>query len=145
MSSNTISKRVSASATEIPFFSARIAAGLLSPASEHVEQIVSLDELLSIRSSGTYLVRAHGDSMIGVGIFDGDVLVVSKALTAVPGDVVIATVGGDAFVKRMSFQSGMVVLCSENARYPPRYVLEGDDFSVWGVVTNSIRRHRIRG
>lgn len=126
-------------------FSARVPAGFPSPAQDHLEKTISLDTLLDIDAPHTYLVRAHGDSMIGAGIFDGDVLVVSRALTARHGDIVIAAINGDSFVKRFIVQSGQLVLCSENPRYPPRYILEGDELLIWGVVTDSIRRHGNHG
>ncbi|MBL4835722.1 MAG: translesion error-prone DNA polymerase V autoproteolytic subunit [Pseudomonas sp.] len=127
---------------ELPFFSARVPAGFPSPAQDHIEQSLSLDELLDIDAPQTYLVRADGHSMIEAGIHDGDVLVVSKALTAVHGDVVIAAINGETFVKRLEKRGEQVVLCSANPKYAPRYVLEDDELMIWGVVTSSVRRHR---
>ena len=133
------------SSIELPFFSSRVSAGFPSPAQDHMEQTLSLDELLDIDAPHTYLVRAEGDSMNGAGILDGDVLVVSRALTGRHGDVVIAAINGETFVKRLILRGEEVVLQSENHKYPPRYVLEGDDLLIWGVVTDSIRRHRSHG
>ncbi|QJD60693.1 translesion error-prone DNA polymerase V autoproteolytic subunit [Pseudomonas sp. gcc21] len=145
MSEAVILAPIGSSAVELPFFSARVPAGFPSPAQDHLEKTISLDTLLDIDAPHTYLVRAHGDSMIGAGIFDGDVLVVSRALTARHGDIVIAAINGDSFVKRFTVQNGQLVLCSENPRYPPRYILEGDELLIWGVVTDSIRRHGNHG
>lgn len=139
------------SRTELNFYSARVAAGFPSPAQDHIEQTISLDLLLDVSAPHTYLVRAHGDSMTGAGIFDGDVLVVSRALTPRRGrpretaDIVIAAINGDTFVKRFVQEADQIVLCSDNPRYPPRYILEGDELMIWGVVTDSIRRHRQHG
>jgi len=133
---------IGSSAIDLPFYSARVPAGFPSPAQDHIEQSISLDTLLDIDAPHTYLVRAHGDSMTGAGIFDSDVLIVSRAATPKHGDIIIAAINGDTFVKRLTFQAGQVVLCSENPKYPPRYILEGDELLVWGVVTDSIRRHR---
>lgn len=110
-----------------------------------MEQTLSLDELLDIDAPHTYLVRADGDSMTGAGILDGDVLVVIRALSGRHGDVVIAAINGETFVKRLAVLGEEVILLSENPKYPPRYVLEGDDLVIWGVVTDSIRRHRCHG
>ena len=79
--------------------------------------------------------------MQGAGIFDGDVLVVSRARDARHGDIVIAAVNGDTFVKRFTRHGDQVVLCSENPKYPPHYILEGDELLIWGVVTGSVRRY----
>lgn len=145
MDTVTILGPVGSSDIGLPFFSSRVSAGFPSPAQDHMEQTLSLDELLDIDAPHTYLVRAEGDSMTGAGILDGDVLVVSRALTGKHGDVVIAAINGETFVKRLAVRGEEVVLHSENPRYPPRYVLEGDDFMIWGVVTDSIRRHRCHG
>jgi len=83
------------SAHELPFFSSRIPAGFPSPAQDHLEGQLSLDELLNIRAPHTYLVRASGDSMTGAGIHDGDLLVVDRALPAHSGAVVIAALAGE--------------------------------------------------
>lgn len=106
-----------------------------------VGPLLSLDEVLNIRDAATYLVRVEGESMQGAGIFDGDLLVVNKAVEPVRGQIVIAVVNGEPLCKRLDFCTQGPVLRSENPRFPPRYVLEGDDFSVWGVVTHSVRSH----
>lgn len=141
MSNADILAPAARSESQLPFYSARVPAGFPSPADDHVEMAISLDALLEIDAPHTYLVRAQGHSMTGAGIFDGDVLIVSKALDARPGDIVIAAVNGDTFVKRFTQQDGHIVLISENPKYPPRYIMEEDELMIWGVVTNSIRNH----
>ncbi|MBK60367.1 MAG: peptidase S24 [Pseudomonas sp.] len=145
MGNATVIGPVGGSASELPFFSARVPAGFPSPAQDHLEQKISLDELLDIDAPQTYLVRADGESMVGVGIFDGDVLIVSRALDAMPGNIVIAAINGDPVVKTFDRDGQQIVLRSENAKYPPRFVMEGDELLIWGVVTDSIRRHRCHG
>jgi DNA polymerase V len=142
MANATMLGPVGCSDSELPFFSARVPAGFPSPAQDHLEQTLSLDELLEIDAPHTYLVRVDGESMIGAGIFDGDVLVVSKALQASSGDIVIASINGDTCVKRFSMDGKLIVLRSENPTFAPRFIMEGDELRIWGVVTASIRRHR---
>lgn len=142
MASATILGPVGSSDIELPFFSSRVPAGFPSPAQDHLEQKLSLDELLEIDAPHTFLVRADGESMEGAGIFDGDVLVVSRALQASSGDIVIAAINGDTFVKRLSMDGKLIVLRSENPKFAPRFIMEGDELLIWGVVTASIRRHR---
>ncbi|MFA5678849.1 MAG: translesion error-prone DNA polymerase V autoproteolytic subunit [Pseudomonas sp.] len=133
------------SSTELPFYSYRVPAGFPSPAQDHMEQALSLDELLDIHAPHMYLVRAVGSSMIQAGIFDGDILVVSRGRTAAHNDIVIAAVNGETCVKRLSKQGESVVLLSENAKFPPRYIMEGDELMIWGVVVASLRRHAVHG
>ncbi len=130
------------SAICLPYFDARIPAGFPSPALDHMEYKLSLDELLDINAPHTYVVQVCGDSMTGAGIFDGDYLIVSRALEAKPGDIVVACLNGEVFVKRLNKAHGGYVLQSEHADYPPRYVLENDELMIWGVVTHSLRDHR---
>lgn len=130
---------------ELPFFSFRVPAGFESPANDHLESRISLDELLDIDAPQTYLVRADGESMTGVGIFDGDLLVVNRALDPAPGEVVIAAINGQPLVKTFAREGDQLVLRSANPKYPPRYVLEGDELMIWGVVISSIRKHRCYG
>lgn len=101
----------------------------------------SLDELTGIREPHTYLVRASGDSMEGVGIFDTDILVVDKGRDAEIGNVIIAAINNDATVKIYDQHHDRIVLRSANPKYPPRYILETEEFYVWGVVVNSVRAH----
>lgn len=103
--------------------------------------LLSLDELMQIRAPWTYLVKIEGESMQGVGMYSGDLLVVDRSVEAKHGDIVIAAVNGEPTCKRMVIRDGQVVLMSENPKYPSRYILEGDRFEVWGVVTHSIRSH----
>lgn len=102
---------------------------------------ISLDKLMGLRAPGTYLVRVEGDSMDGAGIFSGDLLVVDRMLDAKHGSIVIAAMNCEPVCKRMSLENGQIVLRSENSKYPPRYILEGDSFEIWGVVTHSVRDH----
>lgn len=133
--------RLLAGGLPLPFFAFRVPAGFPSPAQDHLEREISLDEILQIRAPHTYLVRSGGDSMIGAGIYDGDLMVVDRSREAEPGDIVIAAVNGEPVVKRLAKECGQLVLRAENPAYPPRYILEGDELLIWGVVNFSIRCH----
>lgn len=129
------------STTALPLYETLVPCGFPSPAQDHLEQSISLDELLCLRAPHTYLVRADGDSMQGAGIFSGDLLVVDRSIEPERGQIVIAAINNEPFVKRLDYEGKMVVLRSENPAYPPRYILEGDDLLVWGVVRYSVRSH----
>lgn len=114
----------------------------LSPFAESEDlQTVSLDDVLKIREPSVYLVRISGDSMEGAGIFDDDLLVVNRAIEARHGQIVVAAVNGEPACKRLHIRGKEIILQSENPQYPKRYILPGDDFSVWGVVTYSLRSY----
>jgi len=119
-----------------------ISAGFPSPADDHMETALDLNDYLINRPAATFLVRARGTSMIGAGIFDGDILIVDKSVKAVSGQIVIATLDGEFTVKRLlkGQNPDRWRLQPENPDFPARDIVPGDDFSVWGVVTGVVRR-----
>lgn len=145
MSNALILGELQPSSSVLPFFDTQVPAGFPSPALDHMEHKLSLDTLLDLQAPHTYVVMVSGDSMTGAGIFDGDHLIVSRALVARPGHVVVACLNGDAFVKRLAQQQGEFILRSENPAYSPRYILDNDELMIWGVVTHSLRNHLIHG
>ncbi len=114
--------------------------GFESPAAEYTQLSLTLDQILIDHPAATYLGFVEGDSMIGVGIFPHDILVVSRAESVKSGDVIVATLNG-SFVCKIADTKHMRLLSSSDTS--KTYQLrEGDDFSVEGVVTRSIRLHR---
>ena len=75
-------------------FGHTIRAGFPSPADDYVADTLDLNDHLMPRKEASFLLKAKGESMIGVGIHDGDILVVDRSITASNGCVVIATVDG---------------------------------------------------
>lgn len=130
-----------ASVERLPFFSFMVPAGFPSPAQDHMEGKLSLDELLDIRAPHTYLARACGDSMQGVGIYDRDILIIDRSRLPEAGQIIIAALNGEPLVKIYDQSEGQIFLRSANPRYSPRYLLEGDELGVWGVVGYSVRCH----
>lgn len=114
----TILGPVAGSGASLRLYSSKVSAGFPSPAQDHLEREISLDEILQIRAPHTYLVRAGGDSMIRAGIHDGDLMVVDRSREAEPGDIVIAAVNGEPTVKRLAKDGNQVVLRAENPGTP---------------------------
>ena len=119
-----------------------VATGFPSPATDHVERKISLDEHLGIRAPHVYVVRVKGEGMIGAGIMDGGLLIVSRGQTAKHGDIVIAVIDGDTLVRRLHRRREQTILVAENPAFPPRYLMEGESFLIWGVVTHSLAYHQ---
>lgn len=88
-----------------------------------------------------YLVKIDGDSMQGAGIFAGDLAVVDRAIEPVHGHVVVGILNNDPLCKRLVIRDKSIILRSENSKFPDRHILEGDEFSVWGVITYTVRSH----
>jgi DNA polymerase V len=78
--------------------------------------------------------------MIKAGLFDGDILVVDRAVKARHRHIVVAVVDGEMTVKRLFSRAGRVELHSENPDYPPIIIAEGRELLVWGVVIGSVRQ-----
>lgn len=127
--------------TLFPVYAFRVPAGFPSPAADHLERPISLDELFDLRAPHVYLVQVEGDSMRGAGIYSGDLLIVDRSKEAEHGDIVIAAINAEPVCKRLHRRNGTVILQSENSAYPPRHIMEGDDLVIWGVVRYSVRNH----
>jgi DNA polymerase V len=122
----------------LPLFSSWVAAGFPSPADDHLEDHLDLNEHLVRHPAATFLVRVQGDSMIGAGIQHGDLLVVDRSLEPKSGTIVIAVVNGELTVKRLKADSGGVWLVPENPNYPRLEIREGMDLTIWGVVVHVV-------
>ena len=83
------------------------------------------------------MLRVQGDSMIDIGILDGDIVVLRRQDSAENGDIVVALVGEEATLKRIFYEDGRVRLQPENRAMPPIYV---DDAAVLGRLTALIRQ-----
>jgi DNA polymerase V len=124
----------------LPLFSSSVAAGFASPADDHLETELNLNEYLIAHPSETFFVRAKGDSMQQAGIFDKDLLIVDRSLTPKDNDIVIAAVAGQLTVKRLVVKRGQPWLYPANPNYKPIPIKEGSELHVWGVVVHAIHR-----
>ena len=105
-----------------------------------MERPLDLNELLVARPAATYFVRAEGDSMEGVGIHSGDLLVVDRSMEATDGSVVIACVDGEFTVKTLRRGRGGVRLEAANPVYKPIRFKGEMELRVFGVVTAIIHQ-----
>lgn len=125
----------------LPFFGHSVRAGFPSPADDYLEQSLDLNEHVVQHPSATYYVRAEGDSMTNLGIFSGDLLVVDRALEPVHGDIVIAALNGELTCKVLDLRQKR--LLSGNQMYPPIPLGDDSDLVIEGVVSHSLRYHRV--
>lgn len=128
------------SSLRIPGFIARVPAGFPSPAEDYMDRALDLNEHLIKHPSATFYCRVSGESMQDVGIFDGDLLIVDRAVKPAQGDVVLASINGELTCKILDIKARQ--LLASNKNYPPINIREGSEFSVEGVVLYSIRYHR---
>ena len=95
----------------------KVPAGFPLPADDHLEQHISIDELLDIRAPHIYLVRIEGSSMEGAGI-PMAMAVVDRSITAEYGHIVIAAVNCESVCKRLCKRGSDFILMSENPGFP---------------------------
>ena len=134
--------------------SGSVVAGFPSPAEQYQETPLDLNELLVKRPAATFFVKVQGDSMIGEGIRDGDLLVVDRSLRPASGDVIIACVDGDFTVKTLRLgkreegkgkrEEGRgkreVWLEPANPKFPVIKLKPGQELDYFGKVTACIHR-----
>lgn len=102
----------------VPMFAAAVAAGFPSPADDYVERALDLNEHLIEHPAATYCVRASGNSMVGTGIHDGDLLIVDRAIEPRDGSIAIAVIDGELTVKRIRRHGERLLLVPANSDYP---------------------------
>ena len=85
----------------IPLFSGKVAAGFPSPADDHIEKTLDLNDLLIQTPAATFFVRAEGESMLGAGIHPNDILVVDRSIDPTVGKIVICALNDELTVKQL--------------------------------------------
>ncbi|HIE78154.1 MAG TPA: translesion error-prone DNA polymerase V autoproteolytic subunit [Candidatus Thioglobus sp.] len=125
----------------VPIFSSRVQAGFPSPADDHMDETLDLNTHLIQHKESTFFVRAQGESMLGVGIYPGDILIVDRSVTAKSGKIVIAVVDSEFTVKRLHKYKGKITLKAENTDFDDINIKEGSELIIWGVVTSVIHQY----
>ena len=137
----------------IPLLPAKVKAGgygsFESPALDFPEDTIDLLKLLIKDKETTFFARVTGDSMNGIGVFDGDILIVQKGLFPRENDIVVVFYQGEFYVKRYkpkykenSLKIESIKLKSENPNYSDMDINEDTDFELWGVATWNL--HKLR-
>lgn len=124
----------------LPLYLSPVEAGFPSPAEEYVDRKLNLHEHLVRNEAATFFLRAHGDSMSGAGIHDGDLLIVDRSLQAAHNRIVIAAIEGELTVKRLVRRNGQTLLMPANPHYPPLDITECEYVFIWGIVTYVIHK-----
>lgn len=125
---------------ELPLFLTTVTAGFPSPADDYVDKKINLHEYLVRNNAATFFLKAHGESMINAGIYDGDLLIVDRSIEAAHNKIVIAAIDGELTVKRLIRRKNQVVLAPENPDYPEFDITLKEHIHIWGVVTYAIHK-----
>ena len=124
----------------VPMASSCVSAGFPSPAEDFLEPSLDLNRTLVRNPASTFFARVSGESMKDAGIHDGDLLVVDKSVEPADGCIAVCFLDGEFTLKRVKTDGRRVTLLPANDRYRPIEILPDDEFSVWGVVTYTIRK-----
>ena len=117
-----------------------ISAGFLSPADDFKEIRISLDKELVKNKDATFYARVDGDSMIGAGLEDGDLLVIDRSLNPENGRIAVCLIDGDFTVKRIKKEKNKLFLVPENKKYKKIEIKEENELVIWGIVEYVIKK-----
>lgn len=123
----------------LPLFTSTVPAGFPSPADDHLEATIDLNQHCITNPPATFLAKVKGHSMINAGIHDGDMLVVDRSLRHKHKSIVVAVINGEVTVKELDLSRDEIWLRARNPDYPDIHIKEGMELHIWGVVKNVIR------
>jgi DNA polymerase V len=122
------------------FIDTGISAGLPAPANDFNETRISLDDELIQNKDSTFFAKVRGQSMIDAGLNDNDLLVIDRSLEPANNKIAVCYLDGEFTVKRLRVEKNEVWLQPENPNYPIINITKENDFVVWGIVTNVIKK-----
>lgn len=119
-----------------------IKAGFPSPAQDYLDSAIDLNKELVKHPESTFYGKIKGNSMQDARLYDGDIVVIDKSIRPLNGDIVVCSIDGEFTIKIFEREGDIIWLIPANPAYSRIKVTKDNDFRIWGVVTNSIIRHR---
>ena len=126
-----------------PLLGPAASAGFGNHAEPFEDGALNLHEHVVVNPDATFFMKAKGDSMHNDGIFDGDLLVVDRSLTARPGHIVVAIINDEFYVKALQRDGASYRFVSANPAYGDIRPGESDVVRIWGVVRASVRQFSV--
>ena len=128
------------STLESILISSGISAGFPSPAGDFKQDRISLDKELIKNKEATFFARVSGQSMVGAGLDNNDLLVIDRSLEPTNNKIAVCLIDGEFTVKRLKVENDRIWLKPENLDYRPIEITEENQFIIWGIVTNVIKK-----
>ena len=128
------------STLESILISSGISAGFPSPAGDFKQDRISLDKELIKNKEATFFARVSGQSMVGAGLDNNDLLVIDLSLEPTNNKIAVCLIDGEFTVKRLKVENDRIWLKPENLDYKPIEITEQNQFIIWGIVTNVIKK-----
>jgi len=120
----------------VSFYLHKAGAGFPSTATDYIEEDVDLNIHLIKKVPATFIIRVQGKSMMDVGIYDGDLLVVDKSLKPKNFSTVVANVHDELVVKNFVKEKDEQFLTPGSKKIEDKIVINNDsEIFIWGVVT----------
>jgi repressor LexA len=116
-----------------------VAAGAPITAQENISEYISLDRNM-FRGDNLFTLKIRGDSMSGIGVLDGDIVIVRQQATAQNGEVVVAIIDGEATLKRFIREKERVLLKPENPAYEDIVVPSDKSLLIAGKMVGLLRK-----
>ena len=123
----------------LTFYKEAVECGFPSPARDFTEGTIDLNEELIPHPNATFIVRARGDSMVGSGIYPGDLLIVDRSIKPTHNSIVVASIDGEFVCKRLKLKPKMCLM-PDNPDYPPIFINHGQELEIVGTVTAAINK-----
>ncbi len=114
--------------------------GNINKLSNYTELPDGVSGLIEKNKDATFYGIASGRSMEGVGIFDGDLLIIDRSVDVKQGDVIVCAYNGVFVCKIADLKNNLLLSASDE--YPPVKVTKHDEYLFEGVVISSVRMHR---
>lgn len=122
------------------FIDTGISAGFPTSTEDIEGEKISLDDALVKNKDTTFYAKVRGQSMINAGLNHNDLLVIDRSLEPADKKIAVCYIDGDFTVKRLRVQNNEIWLQPENPDYPIINITEENDFMIWGIVTNVIKK-----
>ena len=124
----------------IPLTSNNISAGFPSPADDFKEIRISLDKEIIKNEEATFYARVDGESMLGAGLNDGDLIVIDRSEEPKNGSIAVCFLDGEFTVKRIVKKNNKLYLKPENKNYKEIEITNDNELFIWGIVTFVIKK-----
>ena len=123
---------------DAPLLATKVRAGFANALDDIVDKRISFDEILQLDNPSVFVFRVSGDSMVELGIFEGDYVSIKKTSDAQDGDIVLASIDGSFTLKTYRKKGQKIWLEAANPQYGNIY--PKNSLTIFGVATGITRR-----
>lgn len=110
--------------------------GFPSPADDHLEHPLDLNDLLIQNRLATFFLRVDGSAMECAGVQHGDLIIVDRSIQPSINKIVVVVMDGELVLRRVCKIDGKLAFAKNDESDATEC---GDDYQIWGVATNVVR------